>query len=69
MTADGGIGPTGLLLRAVREHPSSTAAQLADRAGIPRASVHGLLVKLEKRGTIYRWKRPGTRAWLWQESA
>jgi DNA-binding MarR family transcriptional regulator len=60
-----GMTPTADLLKAVREHPSCTAAQLADFAGVSRDRVHGLLAKLEKRGVIYRWKRPGTRAALW----
>ena len=42
-----------------------TAAQLADFAGVSRDRAHGLLAKLERRGVIYRWKRPGTRAALW----
>ena len=56
------------LLEAVREHPSSTAAQLADLTGISRDRVHGLLRTLEHRRVVYRWKRPGTRAWLWKVS-
>jgi DNA-binding IclR family transcriptional regulator len=68
MTTDTGASPTAAVLRAVREHPSSTAAQLADFAGIPRGRIHGLLAKLENRRMVYRWKRPGIRAWLWKES-
>ena len=77
MTADTGkpqsgdveAAPTAAVLRAVQEHPSSTAAQLADFAGISRDRIHGLLAKLEKRRVIYRWKRPGTRAQVWKGSA
>jgi len=59
-------------LAAVVEHPSSTARNLSARIrgtdghAVTPERASGLLRELEKRGQVRRWKRPGTRAWLWQ---
>jgi hypothetical protein len=59
-------------LAVVREHPSSTARNLSARirgAGghaVTPERAGGLLRELEKRGLVRRWKRPGTRAYLWE---
>lgn len=58
---------------AVRAHPSNTGRNLSDhiRTGDGHAVTPGralaLLRELEHRGHVRRWKRPGTRAWLWDE--
>lgn len=58
-------------LAAVRAHPSRTARRLS---GVIRTSrdepvtegrARMLLHELERRGLVQKWKRPGTRAWLW----
>jgi hypothetical protein len=59
-------------LAVVREYPSSTARNLSARIrgtdghAVTPERANGLLRELEKRGQVRRWKRPGTRAWLWQ---
>lgn len=58
-------------LAAVQAHPSRTARRLSDRiltsGGEPvtEGRARMLLKELERRGLVHRWKRPGTRAWLW----
>lgn len=58
-------------LRMVRLHPSRTARRLSGVIFTSRAEpvtegrARMLLRELEKRGLVSRWKRPGTRAWLW----
>jgi predicted ArsR family transcriptional regulator len=45
---------------------SGTAAQLADRAGMPAPQARNVLSDLFTAGEVERWKRPGTRAWIWR---
>jgi hypothetical protein len=58
-------------LAAVREHPSRTARKLADviltyrDEPVTEGRARMLLRELERRGQVAKWKRPGTRAWLW----
>jgi hypothetical protein len=62
-------------LQAVRLQ-GGTARQLSKRiltsGASPQPVTEGrarmLLKELERRGQVERWKRPGTRAWLWRTS-
>jgi hypothetical protein len=57
-------------LKAVREY-GGTARSLSDHILTSKGEpvtpnrAMGLLRELERRGSVRRWKRPGTRAWLW----
>jgi hypothetical protein len=60
-------------LQAVRRQ-GGTARQLSDRiptsggSPVTEGRARMLLKELERRGQVERWKRPGTRAWLWRTS-
>ena len=50
------------VLRAVREQPGATTAELASASGVDRNTLYALLARLVKDGVLQRSKPPGGRA-------
>ena len=53
------------ILAVVREYPSMTARQISDVTPLEPGQVMRILRELERRNLVRPWKRPGTRAQLW----